>query len=137
MTQPSRMIFVNLPVEDVARSRAFFSRLGFTFNEQFSDDTALCMVVNDGAYFMLLNHEKFSSFTKRAIVTPGEGVPAYMAFTVGSRDEADAMFATAIEAGGVDGEHIEDHGFMYSRMFRDPDGHTWEAFWMDPAAIPG
>lgn len=135
MSSSPRLLFVNLPVADVARSRAFFTALGFTFNEQFSDETAICMIVNEGAFYMLLSHAKFGSFTKREVVTPAGGVAAYNAFSVASRDEVDATFARALEAGGSDGEHTEDHGFMYSRTFFDPDGHCWEGFWMDPAAV--
>ncbi len=138
MTQPTRQIYVNLPVAELERTRAFFTALGFSFNDQLSDgSTALCMIVNEHAGYMMLTHEKFASFTRQPVIKAEQGTGALHAFTVGSRQEVDATFARALEAGGRDAQHIEDHGFMYSRSFHDPDGHTWEAFWMDPNAMNG
>ena len=135
MSQSPRLLFVNIPVADVKRSRPFFSALGFTFNDQFCDDNAICMKVNESAFFMLIQPDRFATFTPRNVVRPDAGVSALYAITVGSRAEVDAMFDLVLSLGGSDADHIEDHGFMYSRSFRDLDGHTWEAFWMDPAAL--
>lgn len=137
MSASPRLLFVNLPVADPARSRAFFEALDFTFNDAFCDASAVCMQVNEGAFYMLLSHAKFASFTTREVLTPAGGVPAYHAFPLGSREEVDALFEKAIAAGGSPSGDANDMGFMYIRMFHDLDGHVWEAFWMDPAAIPG
>ncbi len=130
----SRKLFVNIPVGDLQRSIIFFEKLGFTFNTQFTDATATCMLVGEDAYFMLLTGAKFQEFSKRPLSGP---VDASFAITVGSRAEADAMVADAIAAGGSKGNDPEDYGFMYQTSFRDPDGYTWEPFWMDPAAVNG
>ncbi len=130
----SRKLFVNIPVNDLQRSITFFEKLGFTFNPQFTDATATCMLVGEDAYFMLLTHAKFQEFARRPA---GHPIDATFAITVGSRDEADAMVADAIAAGGSKGNEPDDYGFMYQTSFRDPDGYIWEPFWMDPAAVNG
>ncbi len=129
-----RKFFVNIPVTDLQRSIIFFEALGFTFNTQFTDATATCMLVGEDAYVMLLTGAKFQEFAKRPL---GHPIDATFAITVGSREEADAMVVDAIAAGGARGNEPEDHGFMYQTSFRDPDGYTWEPFWMDPAAVNG
>lgn len=129
-----RKLFVNIPVTDLQRSITFFEKLGFTFNPQFTDATATCMLVGEDAYFMLLTGAKFEEFSRRPLGSP---IDAAFAITVGSREEADAMVADAVAAGGTKGNDPEDYGFMYQTSFRDPDGYTWEPFWMDPAAVNG
>lgn len=132
----STMIFINLPVLDLAAAKDFYSQLGFTNNPHFSDDTAACMVLSDTIHVMLLTHAKWQSFTKRPIPSIETG-EVMLALTYESRAEVDALVDTAGRAKGVaDINPVQDHGFMYSRSFLDLDGHLWEAFWMDPAAIP-
>lgn len=132
-----KMIFVNLPVADLARARAFYEALGFTRNPQFSDDTAAAMVWSDAIFVMLLTHAKWHGFTTRPICPPGSSEVS-LAITVDSRAEVDAMVAAGAAAGGTaDANPPEDHGFMYQRTLLDPDGHVWEPFWMDQAMANG
>ena len=138
-TRPAtpRKLFVNVPVADVQRSIDFFEALGFTFNQQFTDATATCMLVGEDAYFMLLNHEKFAGFSKRPIGDPRRQTGALFALGVESRAAVDEMVARAVAAGGSHALEPQDHGFMYGWSFYDLDGHHWEVFWMDPAAVQG
>ena len=129
-----RMLFVNIPVADVERSKAFFAKLGFNFNPAFTDETAACMLVGEHAFVMLLSREKFAEFAKLPIADPTTHALALYCFSVSSRDEVDAVSAAALAAGGSEADDAEDHGFMYSRSFFDLDGHGWQVMWMDPAA---
>lgn len=131
----SRKFFLNVPVTDLARSKAFFSRLGFAFNAQFTDDKAACMVVSDEAFVMLLSTERFKDFARRPIGEAAKTTPAMYAFSAGSRAEVDHIANVALESGGAPAGETMDHGFMYLRSFYDPDGHHWEVIWMDPAAL--
>jgi len=133
----SRMIFVNLPVKDLAKSMAFYKAIGFTNNPHFTDDTAACMVVQEGSiHVMLLTHPKWAHFTKRPIPASGSS-EVMLALSCDSRDAVDAMNDAATAHGGTsDINAKQDLGFMYNRSFADPDGHVWEPMWMDPAAIP-
>jgi hypothetical protein len=131
----SKMIFVNLPVDRLQASVAFYTALGFTQNLQFSDDTAACMVWSDTIHVMLLTHSKWRSFTDRPI-PPTTSSEVMLAITFDGRVAVDAATTAAAAAGGrADVNPKQDLGFMYSRSFADPDGHVWEAFWMDPAAV--
>ena len=130
-----RMIFPNLPVEDLGRSVEFFTKLGFTFDERFTDETATAMVVNDRATVMLLVRERFADFTKKEIVDPKAQIGAIMALSADSREEVDAFADEALSAGGSPANEPLDLDFMYARSFHDPDGHQWEIVWMDPAAL--
>ncbi|MEP4548160.1 MAG: VOC family protein [Saccharospirillum sp.] len=133
----SKMIFVNLPVADLNRAMAFYAALGFTNNPDFSDDTAACMVWSEAIYVMLLTHAKWRTFTQRPI-PPANASEVMLAITCDDREAVDAMNTDAAKHGGTeDINPTQDLGFMYSRSFADLDGHIWEAFWMDPAAIPG
>lgn len=131
-----RQIFVNLPVKDVARTRAFFTALGFSFNPQFSDDKALCMVIADDIYAMLLSEPYFQGFTKKPVADATQGTEVLLALSCESVAEVDAFVAKAIAAGGRAPVERKDHGFMVQHGFEDPDGHQWEVFWMDPNAAP-
>ena len=131
---PARMLFLNLPVADVERSRAFFAKLGFSFDPRFSDETAACMPVGEQAVVMLLAREKFAEFAKLPMADPTTHTLALYCFSVASRDEVDTVSAAALEAGATEADDAEDHGFMYSRAFYDLDGHGWQVMWMDPAA---
>jgi predicted lactoylglutathione lyase len=132
---PGRMLFVNMPVADVERSKAFFGKLGFSFDPRMSDETAACMLVGEHAFFMLLSREKFAEFAKLPIADPTTHTLALYCFSVSSRDEVDTVGAAAIAAGGAKVDDAEDLGFMYSRSFYDLDGHGWQVMWMDPAAV--
>ena len=130
-------LFVNIPVSDLQRSIQFFEALGFAFNRQFTDASATCMLVGDDAYFMLLDHEKFASFSKRPIGDPRAETSALFAVSVSSREEVDEMVKKAVAAGGSHALDPQDHGFMYGWSFYDIDGHHWEVFWMDPSFVVG
>ncbi len=129
-------IFINIAVADLEKSKAFFSALGFTFNEQFTDDTAASMVINDSIYFMLLTYNKFQSFIKdHNIANPNLINEAIYSLSVDSRQAVDEFLDKAIAAGGAIFREPEDYGYMFARSFTDLDGHVWEIFWMDPAHI--
>ncbi|MCE7524304.1 VOC family protein [Alloalcanivorax xenomutans] len=133
----SKMIFVNLPVADLPASMAFYAALGFENNPHFTDDTAACMVWSESIHVMLLTHDKWRSFTQRPI-PPATASEVMLALSLDSREDVDAMNDTAAAQGGTaDINPVQDLGFMYNRNLADPDGHVWEAFWMDPSAIPG
>jgi predicted lactoylglutathione lyase len=129
-------IFMNLPVRDLDRSVQFFTALGFTFNQDYTDENATCMVINDDAYVMLLVEKFFQTFTSKEIVDATSATEAIMAFSVDSRDAVDQMVSKALDAGGTESQPVQDYGFMYSHSFQDPDGHLWEVMWMDPAGPP-
>jgi predicted lactoylglutathione lyase len=135
--QTPRKLFVNIPVSDVQRSIVFFEALGFTFNVQFTDATSTAMLVGEDAYFMLLNKERFTGFSKRPLGNPREQTNAMFSLAVNSRVEVDAMVQKAVAAGGAHAVDPQDHGFMYGWSFYDLDGYHWEVFWMDPSAING
>ncbi len=131
-----RMIFVNLPVADLPASIAFYEALGFTNNPQFSDGSGACMVWSEAIHVMLLTHEKWRTFTTRAIPPPTSSEVS-LALALDSREAVDAMNAAAAANGGTaDVNPVQDLGFMYGRDLTDPDGHIWGPFWMDPAAMP-
>ena len=132
----SRMIFVNLPVTDLDASMAFYKALGFENNPHFTDDTAACMVWSETINVMLLTHAKWRTFTDRPI-PPASSSEVMLALTCDSREAVDAMNEAAAANGGIaDINPVQELGFMYNRNLADPDGHVWESFWMDPAAIP-
>ena len=132
--QRSRQIFVNLAVGDLARSKQFFTALGFAFDPQFTDHNAACMIVSEQAFVMLLTEPFFRTFTRREPCDTTRHTEGLFALTCGSREEVDEMVRTAVASGGAHAMVPQDHGFMYSWSFYDPDGHHWEAFWMDPKA---
>ena len=135
-TNPHKL-FVNIPVRDLQRSIRFFEALGFSFNQQFTDATATCMLVGEDAYFMLLTKEKFESFSKRSPGDARKETSALFALSASSRQEVDEMVRKAVAAGGSHALDPQDHGFMYGWSFYDLDGYHWEVFWMDPAAVQG
>jgi len=138
MTTPAhagRTLFVNMPVTDLERSKAFFAKLGFSFNPLFTDETATCMLVGEGAFVMLLTREKFAEFSKLPLADPLTHALALYCFGVSSREEVDTVTGAALEAGAREADEAEDFGFMYSRSFFDLDGHGWQVMWMDPAAV--
>jgi len=130
-----RMIFVNLPVADLNASMVFYTALGFTNKPQFTDETAACMVWSESIYVMLLTHDKWRTFTDRPIPSTTSS-EVMLAISCESRDAVNAMNKSAAEYGGTaDINPAQDPGFMYSRSLADPDGHVWEAMWMDMNAM--
>ena len=132
-----RKLFVSLPVRDLQRAITFYEALGFTFNAQFTAADSTAMLVGEDAYFMLLRRERFATFCRRPVGDPRRDTTGLYALSVDSREAVDAMVRQAIAAGGAPALEPQDHGFMYGWSFYDPDGHHWEVFWMDPAAVPG
>ena len=130
-----RMIFVNLPVTDLTASVAFYRALGFEKNQQFSDDTAACMIWSETISVMLLTHDKWNSFTTRPI-PPSTSSEVSLALALDDREAVDAMVTAAAANGGTaDINPVQDLGFMYGRDLTDPDGHVWGPFWMDMSAM--
>jgi predicted lactoylglutathione lyase len=131
----SRKIFVNLAVRDLKQSMDFFKKLGFSFNPQFTDDKAACMIISEEAYAMLLGEPFFKTFTKKQVCDTSTHTEGMFALSCDSRAEVDEMVKTVIAAGGSQAMDPVDHGFMYARDFYDLDGHHWSVLWMDPKAI--
>ena len=129
----SRMIFVTLPVRDLPASVDFFTRLGFEFNQEFSDELATCMVLSDHACVMLLVRPFFATFTRKH-VADASTTEAILAVSAESREEVDALVDKALSLGGTTANEPSDQGYMYGRSFHDLDGHAWEVMWMDPHA---
>jgi predicted lactoylglutathione lyase len=131
----SRMIFVNLPVGDLSRSRAFLEALGAVNEPKFTDDTAACMSLCDNIHVMLLTKEKFSQFTPRPIADATKGSEVLLCLSSDSRESVDATVERGVSAGGTaDPSPKQDYGVMYGRSIADPDGHIWEIMWMDAEA---
>jgi len=128
-------IFVNLPVQDLTQSIKFFNQLGFTFNPQFTDDTAACMVITEDIYAMLLTHAKFKEFTSEEIADTRKVREVLTCLALESQEKVNEITDKAIQAGGQEANDAKDYGFMYSRSFKDLDGHIWEVMWMDPAFV--
>lgn len=132
----AQLIFINLPVADLPRSIAFYEAVGATRNPMFSDNTAACMVVSDVIHVMLLTHDKWRTFTDRAIPDAHASAQVLLCLSRDSREAVDAVVAQAGAAGGeIDPNATQDYDFMYGRSYADPDGHIWEVMWMDPAAV--
>lgn len=128
---PSRKLFVNLPVRDLNRSVDFFTKLGFRFDPEYTDETATCMVVSHEAFVMLLARERFQEFTHNQICDTDSHTEGLFALSCSSREEVDALVETARAIGGRTAMDPQDHGFMYSWSFYDLDGHHFEVFWME------
>ncbi|MCX5086592.1 VOC family protein [Streptomyces sp. NPDC056121] len=132
-----QMIFPNLAVNDLDASKKFFTELGYSINPQFSDETCASVVVSEHIVVMLLTKEKYAGFTKKTIVDSTKNTEVLLCLSAESREKVDELVDKAIAAGGTETGEKQDHGFMYGRAFDDPDGHTWEIMWMDPAAVQG
>ncbi|PVM91333.1 VOC family protein [Caulobacter endophyticus] len=130
-----RMIFVNLPVADLDRSKTFFEALGFSINPQFSDETAACVVVSETIFVMLLTHDKFRQFINGEIGDAHAATEVLTCLSAESRQEVDDLLAKALANGGKAWKPITDMGPMYGASFQDPDGHVWEVMHMDMAAM--
>ena len=133
-TQP-RMIFVNLPVRELERSKQFFAKLGFEFDPRFTDEKAACMILSDKGFVMLLSRPFFETFTKRQVCDTRTHTETLLALSCESRAEVDEIVRRAIDAGGSHAMDPQDPGFMYGWSFYDVDGHHWEVLWMDPKAL--
>jgi predicted lactoylglutathione lyase len=132
-----RMMFVNLPVRDLDRAKAFFGELGFSFNPRFTDDKAACMVVSDAGYVMLIQESFYRTFTKRELCDTTRQNEGLVALSCEGRGEVDGLVRRAAAAGAAQAMPPVDHGFMYERSFYDPDGHHWAVLWMDPKVAQG
>jgi uncharacterized protein len=128
-------IFVNLPVADLNQSIEFFTRLGFSFNPQFTDETATCMIVSDDIFIMLLTYDKFKAFTPKDICDATRSTEVLLCLSCATREEVDEMVRKAVAAGGTTYNEPQDHGFVYGHGFQDPDGHIWELIYMEPSSI--
>lgn len=125
-------IFINLPVNDLEKAKEFFGKVGYTFNEQFTDETAAAMVMGDNLYAMLLTQDKIKQFTKKDIVDAHTATEVLIALSVESKEAVDELVQKALAAGGNEHREKQDYGFMYARSYEDLDGHIWEIMWMDP-----
>jgi len=129
----NKQIFVNLPVRDLDKSKAFFEALGYGFNPQFTNENGACMVIAEGSiYAMLLTHDFFKTFIDKPVAQAQEATGVLVCLSCESREEVDGLVAKAIAAGGRAPRAPQDHGFMYGHGFEDPDGHVWELVWMVP-----
>jgi len=128
-------IFVNLPVKDLKRSMEFFTKLGYKFNPQFTDETAACMVISEDIYVMLLTHPKFKEFTPKAICDSTKSTEVLVCLSYESRDKVNDMVRKAVAAGGTTYTESKDYGFMYQHGFQDLDNHMWELIYMEPNGI--
>ena len=127
----AKRLFVNLPIKDVRQSRSFFESLGFNFNPQFSDDKALCLILGDNFYGMLLKEEFFQTFTPKSLSLGKHTTEVLLSLQVNTKDEVNQMVDKAIKLGAQEYNPSTDNGFMYLRVFEDLDGHQWEISWMD------
>jgi uncharacterized protein len=131
----TRQIFVNLPVKDLNKSIEFFTKLGFTFNPQFTDENATCMIVSENIFVMLLVEKFFKTFTPKEICDTTKSAEVLVALSFESRAEVDEIVTKAIAAGGTTYKESNDMGFMYQHGFQDLDGHIWEIFFMESSAV--
>ena len=129
-------IFLNLPVNDLDKSITFFTKLGYTFNPQFTDEKATCMIISDTIYVMLLTRTFFQTFTKKRIIDAHKEVECFICLSAESKEAVNELVAKAEAAGGTIPNAATDYGFMYQHCFTDIDGHNWEIMWMDPAGPP-
>ena len=132
----AKAIYINLPVKDLKQTRDFWTKLGFTFNEKFSDDKAICLVLNDGTiYAMLITPEFYQTFTNRP-VADGTTTQVLLALEVDSKELVNTIVKTALENGASRYRESADHGWMYYDSFSDPDGHQWEIMYADETQLP-
>lgn len=132
----NQQIYVNLPVRDLPRSKAFFGALGYSFNPQFTNEQGACMVISENIYVMLLTESFCQTFTGKPLADARKSTEVLICLSCNSRDEVDNLVKKAWAAGGTVPRASVDHGFMYQHGFEDPDGHIWELAWMDMAAWP-
>lgn len=130
-------IFINLPVANLEKSKAFYTALGHSINPKFSNEDGACVVVSDAIFVMLLTRAHFQGFTRKAVADANKELQTLVALSMPGRAEVDAVMDKALAAGGKEAGEARDYGFMYQRSFEDPDGHTWEIFYMNEAEFPG
>jgi uncharacterized protein len=128
-------IFINLPVKDLNNTIDFFTKLGFKFNPQFTDENATCMIVGEDIFVMLLVEKFFKTFTKKEICDTSKDTEVIVALSVESREKVDQMINKALESGGKESREPQDHGWMYGRSFEDINKHLWEIIYMDESAV--
>jgi len=128
-------VFVNLSVKDLDKSKEFFAKLGFTFNAQFTNKDAACMVISEENYAMLLVEPFFKTFIKKEIADTKKSTEVLIALSSESKEDVNKMLTSALAAGAKEANEPQDHGFMFGRSFEDLDGHIWEIFWMDPKMV--
>ncbi|MCP5381577.1 MAG: VOC family protein [Kordiimonadaceae bacterium] len=131
----SQMIFINLPVADLNKSMDFFKQIGYGFNPQFTNEHGACMIVSDTIFVMLLTHGHYKNFTGKEIINAHQSSEVMIALNAENKEAVNNLVDKAVNAGGHEIRAPQDYGFMYQRSFDDPDGHTWEIFWMDPEHI--
>jgi predicted lactoylglutathione lyase len=131
------MLYVNLPVKDLPRSKQFFGGLGFSFDARFTDDNAACLVIGPETYAMLLVEPFFQRFTQKEVADATKTTESILCLGVESRERVDELVDTALATGGSPSNEPMEQGPMYGRSFQDPDGHLWEVMYMDPAALQG
>lgn len=129
-------LFINLPVKDLDKTVAFFTKLGFTFNPQFTDKNATCMIINDDTFAMLLVEPYFKTFIRKEVADATKTAEVITAMSLESKEKVDSMMQAALAAGATESKDTQDLGFMYQRGFQDVDGHLWEIFWMDISKMP-
>lgn len=129
------LTFVNLPVKDLNKSIGFFSKLGFNFNQQFTDEKATCMIISDESYVMLVTEPFYQTFTVKKIADTTKTTEVLVTLALDSRASVDAMAVKAVQAGGKQAQEPHDQGWMYDRSFEDLDGHMWSVIWMDPSKV--
>lgn len=132
----AKQIFVNLPVQDLKKSIEFFTKVGFEFNANFTDESATCMIIGENIYAMLLVEERFQSFISKKISNAADTTEVIVALSVDSREQVDAIVQAALDAGAKPSNEPQDHGFMYGWSFQDLDDHLWEVSYMDLSAFP-
>jgi len=132
----NKQVFINLAVKDLEKSMNLYTKMGFTNNPQFSDDTAKCMVWSESIFLMIMIHEKFKSFTTKPIADTTNSIAGIFSLSVESVDSVNEIVTNAISAGGIEPTEMKDYGFMQQRTIEDFDGHTWEVFYMDLSKFP-
>lgn len=129
-------IFINLPVKDLSKSIAFFEKLGFSFNPQFTDEKAACLILGENIFSMLLTEPFFQQFTKKEIADAQKTTEILIAIDADSKQKVDELIHRAVQAGGSTYMEPQDHGWMYQHSFADLDGHQWEVAFMDERQFP-
>lgn len=132
----NKQVFINLAVKDLEKSMSLYTKMGFTNNPQFSDDTAKCMVWSETIFLMIMTHERFKNFTAKPIADTKNNIAGLFSLSVESVDSVNMIVTNAISAGGIEPTEMKDYGFMQQRTIEDFDGHTWEIFYMDLSKFP-
>lgn len=132
----AKQIFVNLPVKNLKKTKEFFTRIGFKFNPQFTDENAACMIIGKNIFSMLIGEKMFKTFIKKKIANTKEQTEVLLAISLKNKREVNQVMEKAVAAGGKEAREAQDHGWMYAKCFEDLDGHIWEIFCMDASAMP-